>query len=153
MFLLRSWHANECATQTGNPGYAASYNDRLKEIRLNSATGTIEKTYSYDNEGRLSVQGGANAATLIWDAKGRLATLIRSASAETYGYDPLDRRISRSGGTLGNLDYYLEGEHLESVSSGGQVQEKYFRGSSIDELKLWPIQSCLNIYPPCWFFH
>ena len=122
------------ATQTGNPGYAASFNNRLKEIRLNSVSGVIEKTYSYDNEGRLSVQGGTNAATLIWDAKGRLATLIRGASAETYGYDPLDRRISRSGGTLGNLDYYLEGEHLESVSSGGQVQEKYFRGSSIDEL-------------------
>ena len=48
----------------------------------------------------------------------------------------MDYRIGRSGGTLGSLNYYLEGEHLESVeqASTSMLIEKYFRGSSTDEL-------------------
>ena len=46
----------------------------------------------------------------------------------------MNYRIGRSGGTLGSLNYYLEGEHLESVEQTGMLTEKYFRGSTIDEL-------------------
>ena len=59
---------------------------------------------------------------------------MHSLGSEFYVYDPMDYRIGRSGGALGSLDYYLEGENLESVYSAGVLKEKYFRGSSIDEL-------------------
>ena len=108
--------------------------NRLSQIHLNSATGTIELAFLYDNEGRLTSQTGITPRTLTWDAKGRLKTLTQSGTTETYAYDPTDHRIRRSGGTLGSLDYYLEGEHLESVEQNGSLQEKYFRGASIDEL-------------------
>jgi RHS repeat-associated protein len=46
----------------------------------------------------------------------------------------MDYRIGRSGGTLGNRDYFLEGELLESEYSGSNLHAKYFRGVSTDEL-------------------
>jgi RHS repeat-associated protein len=79
-------------------------------------------------------QTGAGAKTFTWDGKGRLATVAMGGTTERYAYDPMNHRIKRSGGSVGNLDYFLEGDHLESVYSGGTLQEKYFRGSTIDEL-------------------
>lgn len=120
------------ATQTSGTG---TFNDRLQEIRLASPTGSVESSFSYDNEGRMTGQlGGPYSKILIWDAKGRLASLTRSGVTESYRYDPLNARVARLGGALGNLDYFLEGDHLESVYSAGALQEKYFRGSTVDEL-------------------
>ena len=119
------------ATQTGTlTGYTPVYNNRLKEIRIGSATGSLDGGFTFDNEGRLTTQTGTGAKTLTWDAKGR----VKTVGSETYAYDPMDHRIGRSGGPLGSLDYFLEGDHLESVYSANQLQEKYFRGSTIDEL-------------------
>jgi RHS repeat-associated protein len=119
------------ATQTGPvEGYTPIYNDRLKEIRAGSVSGAIDSAFTYDNEGRMTTQTGTTPRSYSWDAKGRLT----SEGTETYAYDPLNHRIRRTGGTLGTLDYFLEGEHLESVYKGNKIQEKYFRGLSIDEL-------------------
>jgi RHS repeat-associated protein len=110
--------------------YQAGTN-RLAEVRIGAPTGTLESSFGYDNEGRLTSQAGVGAKTLLWDAKGR----VRSVGGESYRYDPMNYRIGRSGSGLGSLDYFLEGEHLESVYSGtGQLKEKYFRGRGTDEL-------------------
>ncbi|MDA8259288.1 MAG: DUF6531 domain-containing protein [Betaproteobacteria bacterium] len=109
--------------------YTAGTN-RLLDIRIGSAAGAVESSFTHDFEGRLTGQTGTGAKTLTWDAKGRVKTL----GSETYAYDPTDHRIQRSGGALGSLDYFLEGEHLESVYSGANLYAKYFRGSSTDEL-------------------
>ncbi len=119
--------ANSTTTRFYN--YTAGTN-RLLDIRIGSTTGTVESSFTHDLEGRLTAQTGTNAKTLTWDAKGR----VKSVGAEAYSYDPMDYRIGRSGGTLGNRSYFLEGEHLESEYSGSQLQAKYFRGSSVDEL-------------------
>lgn len=116
-------------TATRYYNYNAGSN-RLLDIRIGSATGTVESAFTQDFEGRLTAQTGVGARTLTWDAKGR----VKTVGAETYTYDPMDYRIGRSGGALGNLSYFLEGEHLESVYSGGTLQAKYFRGSTVDEL-------------------
>ena len=109
--------------------YSAGTN-RLSQIRIGSTTGAIESSFAHDLEGRLVSQTGVGAKTLVWDAKGR----VRSVNTETYSYDAMDYRIGRSGGALGNLSYFLEGEHLESVYDAGGIKERYLRGSSIDEL-------------------
>jgi RHS repeat-associated protein len=119
------------ATQTGAVAdYTPVYNNRLKEIRVGSVSGTIDSSFAYNNEGRMTAQAGSTPRSYMWDAKGRLT----SEGTETYAYDPLNHRIRRTGGTLGTLDYFLEGEHLESVYKGSKIQEKYFRGLLIDEL-------------------
>lgn len=119
------------ATQTGAvAGYTPMYNNRLKEVRVGSISGALDADFTYDNEGRLSTQTGTTTRAVAWDAKGRVANV----GGERYAYDPLDHRIRRTNGALGALDYFLEGEHLESVYKGSKIQEKYFRGLSIDEL-------------------
>jgi RHS repeat-associated protein len=109
--------------------YTAGSN-RLQDIRIGSAAGTLESGFGHDLEGRLTSQTGTGAKTLTWDAKGR----VKTVGAEAYSYDPMDYRIGRSGGSLGNRSYFLEGEHLESEYSGSTLQARYFRGSSVDEL-------------------
>jgi len=122
------------ATQTGSiTAYTPTYNNRLKEIHIGSLTGTLDSSFIFDNEGRLSSQSGSVSRANTWDAKGRLATLSNGMT-ETYQYDPMDYRIGRVGGVLGSTNYFLEGEHLESVEQSGVLTEKYFRGSTIDEL-------------------
>lgn len=127
--------ATQTATPVGlNAAYTPTNNNRLKEIRIGSASGTIDSSLTFDNEGRLTTQTGTGAKTMAWDAKNRVASVSTGSTTESYAYDPMDHRIKRTGGSLGNLDYFLEGDHLESVYSGGTLQEKYFRGSTIDEL-------------------
>ena len=120
-------------TNTRYYNYVAGTN-RLLDIRIGSAVGTLESGFSHDFEGRLTAQTGLGAKTFTWDAKSRVKTLTKSGTTETYAYDPMDHRIGRSGGALGSLDYFLEGEHLESIYSGANLQAKYLRGASIDEL-------------------
>ncbi|MET3109358.1 RHS repeat-associated protein [Oxalobacteraceae bacterium GrIS 1.18] len=115
-------------------GYTPTYRHRLNTITIGSVSGSTESGFGFDMEGRLTNQTGLTPRTLTWDAKGRMNTMLQKSSTETYRYDPNNYRIGRLGGMLGTLDYYLEGEHLESVVQAGTVVEKYFRGSSVDEL-------------------
>jgi RHS repeat-associated protein len=108
--------------------------NRLTTVRTGSATGPIEKSFLYDDEGRLTTQTGTGAKTLSWDQKNRARQMISGANTNTFTYDPMDYRIGRSGGTLGNRDYYLEGEHLEAEYQNSGLLAKYFRGISTDEL-------------------
>jgi RHS repeat-associated protein len=113
--------------------YTANTN-RLSNIRIGATSGTLESGFTHDSEGRLTSQTGVGAKTLTWDAKGRLWTLTEAAGTEAFAYDPMDYRIGRSSSLLGSRDYFLEGEHLESVYQSDVLEAKYFRGSSTDEL-------------------
>jgi RHS repeat-associated protein len=137
--------ANTTTTRFYN--YTAGTN-RLLDIRIGSTTGTVDSSFTHDFEGRLTAQTGTGAKTLTWDAKSR----VKTVGTEAYSYDPMDYRIGRSGGTLGNRSYFLEGEHLESEYSGSQLQAKYFRGSSVDELvAAWMYDTDAKIKP--FLFH
>jgi RHS repeat-associated protein len=128
-------------------GYTATFNNRLRQILIGSPTGTLDTRLAFDNEGRLKSQGGSTARILTWDAKGRLNTLTQAGATETYTYDPMNSRIGRSGGPLGALDYYLEGDRIESVEQGHQLVEKYFRGSTVDELVAGYVSQAGNLKP------
>jgi RHS repeat-associated protein len=121
-------------TQTLN-GVAHAYeyyptSNRLKAVHAGTVAGAVEKSFVYDDEGRLTGQAGTQAKTLLWDQKNRAKTI----NAVSYVYDPSNYRIGQRNGVLGNRDYYLEGEHLEAEYSGANIQAKYFRGLSTDEL-------------------
>jgi RHS repeat-associated protein len=108
--------------------------NRIKAIHTGTLTGAIEKSFTFDDEGRLTAQTGTGATTITWDQKNRAASIAAGGRALTFQYDPMDYRIGSRGATAGNKDYYLEGEHLEAVYSGVNIQAKYFRGVSTDEL-------------------
>lgn len=124
------------------------YTNRLNDIRIGSTSGTLESWFTYNYEGQLTTQNGVGAKTLTWDAKGRVSAL----GSETYTYDPMDYRIGRNGGSMGNRSYFLEGEHLESEYSGGSLLARYFRGSSVDELvAAWMLDTDNKVKP--YLFH
>ncbi|MBY0578586.1 MAG: hypothetical protein K2P57_06025 [Burkholderiales bacterium] len=119
-------------TQAGNGAvhaYEYGIGNRLMAVHAGSTvTGPVEKSFSWDPEGRLVSQGapGAQTRAITWNQK-NMATNINGV---TYVYDPLGYRIGSSA--VG--DYYLDGEHLEAIYSGSQLQAKYFRGIGTDEL-------------------
>ena len=101
--------------------------NRLKAVHTGSITGTVEKSFTYDNEGRLTSQSGTGSKSLTWNQKDEAMNI----SGKSYFYDPLDYRI----GSSDDGDYYLDGEHLEAIyTPGGMLQSKYFRGIGTDEL-------------------
>jgi RHS repeat-associated protein len=72
--------------------------------------------------------------TITWTQRGQARSISpQGKPSNTYPYDPMDLKAARTGGA-GNRDYYLEGEHLEAEYSGANLQARYFRGSSTDEL-------------------
>ncbi|MBI2801437.1 MAG: hypothetical protein HYX63_14360 [Gammaproteobacteria bacterium] len=72
--------------------YTPTLNNRLKEIRLGSVMGTVDASFIFDHEGRLTSQSGSTGRTLPWDAKSRLQTLTQGGATETYRYDVQDHR-------------------------------------------------------------
>jgi RHS repeat-associated protein len=116
--------------------YLANSN-RLAAVKTGSPTGPTESSFTYDDEGRMTSQTSSlpgQTKTITWTQKGQAKTISPAGKpASTYGYDPMDLKVARTGGA-GNRDYYLEGEHLEAEYSGANLQARYFRGSSTDEL-------------------
>ncbi len=113
--------------------YVPSSN-RLKAIHTGTVMGMIEKSFTYNDEGQLTSQTGIGAKTLAWDQKGRPTSITPSGIiANTFSYDPMDRRIARSD-SRGIHSAFLEGDHLEAIYSSTQLQAKYMRGSVIDEV-------------------
>jgi len=96
--------------------------------------GAIVSSFVYYDEGRGTGPSGIGAKTLTWDQKSRAKQIVSAGGTLIFTYDPMNYRIGRSGGVLGNRAYYLEGEHLEAEYSGANLQAKYFRGLSTDEL-------------------
>jgi YD repeat-containing protein len=57
--------------------------NRLANIRIGSATGTVESSFTHDFEGRLTAQSGVGARTLTWDAKGRVRSVRTAACSRS----------------------------------------------------------------------
>jgi RHS repeat-associated protein len=109
--------------------YNYNTGNRLTDIRIGSAIGTVYESYGYDDNGSMTGISGNRSMTLTWDANNR-PTIINGS---TFNYDPSGYRIKKSGTT--NNNYYLEGENLEAIyDNTGTVQAKYLRGSVIDEI-------------------
>ena len=148
-------------TQTQNGAtHAYEYfanSNRLKAVHTASLTGAVEKSYTYDDEGRMLSQTGGTttnpAKTLTWDQQDHAKTINASSKAITYLYDPLDYRINSAGSSNGAQDYYLEGEHLEAIYSGLQVQSSWLRGSHTDELLAGWVKQSDNTLTPYIYHH
>lgn len=109
--------------------YNYNAGNRMTDIRIGSATGTIYESYGYDDNGSMTGITGNRTMTLTWDANNK----VKQINTNTFNYDPAGYRIKKVGST--NNNYYLQGEHLEAIyDNTGTVQAKYLRGSVIDEI-------------------
>jgi RHS repeat-associated protein len=110
--------------------YAHDAGNRLKDIRIGSATGPIEASFSYDANGSLLTETGPRAKTITWNAQNRPSQI----NGNTFQYDPSGYRIRKTD-SQGTKLYLLEGEHLEAIyATTGTPQATYFRGTVIDEI-------------------
>lgn len=121
------YHATDCTQKPkGN---------RLYSIRTGSPSGSVYRTFTYDDSGRvITKRNGANQMLYILSYNGKGEA--KSVYDPTIGagipnqFDTAGYRIGKGS----NL-YHLEGEHLESIFSGnGTLLNKYLRGVVIDEV-------------------
>jgi RHS repeat-associated protein len=113
-------------------------------------------TYDYDNVGNLYRKTAKTGGT-IWrysfDGRDRLIGIVKYANATAessdtrlqvirYGYDVLNRRISKSvdgdGDGNANFDrelYSLDGSNMVRATDGaGQLRSRYFFGAGVDDV-------------------
>jgi RHS repeat-associated protein len=121
--------------------------NRLKTVRQGSETGALLAGYVHDLSGRRvkhcaggtvtrsdTACTGATVKAYTWDGQGRLSEAqVTGKPGNGYRYDPNGYRVGKYD-SQGNRIYLLEGEHLEAVYSGTNLQAKYLRGAVIDEV-------------------
>jgi len=102
--------------------------------RLTALNGFIA---TYDADGNLTrkVKPGVDDVTLAWNSLGQLASGWRHQRGSfAYGYDPLGRRVRRTG-TNGIVTYYLyDGDDLllEANASGYRIRQ-YTHSPGVDQ--------------------
>ena len=110
--------------------------NRLTQTRTGTATGPLQYALTYDFEGNLLTKTNGAALVLLnltWDPKNRVTNLAANGKSDSFTYDPANYRVAKTD-SLGNKTYLLQGEHLEAVYSGTNLQAKFLRGSVIDEV-------------------
>jgi RHS repeat-associated protein len=95
--------------------------------RLQSATGLINRTYSYDAAGN-TVGDGARSFT--YDDAGRMATSTSGGVTTTYSYNGLGERVKKSSSAATVYFAYDEAGHLvgEYDASGALIEETVWFG-------------------------
>jgi RHS repeat-associated protein len=128
-----------------NTGTAAS-TEHVDSInnRLDSTSGAIARTYSYDTAG--DTEGYANNL-YTFNQRGRMSVATVSGSATNYVYNALGQLIEKSGNGGTTLLVYDEAGHLlgEYQGSGALVQETIWMGDT-PVATLRPSGSTVAIY-------
>ncbi|MCW8924216.1 MAG: RHS repeat-associated core domain-containing protein, partial [Gammaproteobacteria bacterium] len=127
---------NRLAATVEGLTYYYNYNNngnRLDDIRLDSAIGTIVNSYDYDDNGsRIAKRnsGGNIIESYVYDQR----HLISQIDSSSFSYDPNAYRINKTTPTATN-NYLLEGEHLEATyDENDQLKASYLRGVVVDEI-------------------
>jgi RHS repeat-associated protein len=113
-------------TQTGTS--ATTLTISASSNRVNSTTGTLARTYTYDSTGNTLTYG---MNTFTYYNSGRMKTAKVGSSTTTYVYNAVGQRVKKSGGVAGTVLYMFdETGHLigEYSSTGVLVQETVWLG-------------------------
>jgi len=130
-------------TQGGGTTESYSYDavgNRLSSLGMNpysyntsnELTSTPSGGYTYDaNGGTLSDPSGKSYS---WDFENRLTQAVNpGVGTTTFKYDPLGRRIQKSG-PLGTTNYLYDGYNdIEELDNSGNVLARYTQSKSLDE--------------------
>jgi RHS repeat-associated protein len=112
-------------TETGST--PASYTNSGTSNRVSSISGTLSRSYGYDNAGNTLSYAGA---TFTYSNRGRMATASNGGVTATYTYNALGQRIRRATSSATTLYLYDEAGHLagEYTSAGALIQETVWLG-------------------------
>ena len=123
---------NRLAHTQGAAIHAYEYwpnSNRLKAIHTTNLAGAIEKSFTYDDEGRMITQAGTGAKTLSWDQKSRAKTISANARTVSYQYDPLDYRIG-SYGAIFNLHHVFACREIGRIQYIGLMRRSWTRNQT-----------------------
>ena len=112
-------------TETGST--PSTYTNSTTSNRLSSTSGSLVRSYSYDNAGNtLSFAG----ATFTYNNRGRMASATNGGITANFTYNALGQRIRRATSSLTTLYVYDEAGHLagEYTAAGALVQETVWLG-------------------------
>jgi RHS repeat-associated protein len=112
-------------TETGTN--ASTYSVSSTSNRLNSVSGSLAKSYSFDAVGNITSDG---THAFAYNNRGRMKSSTTGGTTTNYTYNALGQRIKKSGTT--RLFYYDEAGHLigEYDASGALVQETIWLGDT-----------------------
>jgi RHS repeat-associated protein len=113
--------------------------NQLKEIRLDSITGTLVYQYKYDANGSMVAKydgAGVKLLGITYDQR-RLASAmvpVDVSDSASFKYDANFYRVEKQTSQLTDK-YLLEGEHLEATyNKNDELKAKFLRGAVIDEV-------------------
>jgi RHS repeat-associated protein len=131
------------ATQGGNTTESYSFDpvgNRLSSSGVspysynasNELASTPSGSYTYDNNGNTLTD--AEGRSYTWDFENRLIqVVVPGTGTTTFKYDPMGRRIQKSG-PLGTTNYLYDGASLvEEVGNSGNILARYVQGGWLDE--------------------
>ncbi|MGC3980766.1 MAG: RHS repeat-associated core domain-containing protein [Steroidobacteraceae bacterium] len=112
---------DDSSTNLGLPTGLTTFGVSTTSNKLNSATGTLSRTYSYDNAGNTLSDG---AKSFTYNDAGRMVS-SNFALTTTYQYNSLGQRVQKSNSNGTTNFVYDESGHLlgEYSSSGTLIQE------------------------------
>jgi YD repeat-containing protein len=95
--------------------------------RVTAITGSLARTYAYDNAGNVTSRGGA---TLTYNNAGRLTSVTQGGNNATYVYNALGERVRRTDSAGTTLYVYDEDGALvgEYTGTGALIQETVWLG-------------------------
>jgi RHS repeat-associated protein len=113
------------STQTGTT--PSTYTNSTTSNRLNSISGSLARSYGYDNAGNTLSYG---SATFTYNNRGRMATATNGGVTATYTYNALGQRVRRATSAATSLYVYDESGHLagEYTAAGALIQETVWLG-------------------------
>ncbi|MCP5009332.1 MAG: hypothetical protein GY942_05055, partial [Aestuariibacter sp.] len=113
--------------------------NRLDQLRQDSISGSLLKSFTYDNNGSMTGKFDGSGQPLLaidYDQR-RLATVIgvdNQPGSMAFQYDANAYRIEKQTASQ-TKKYYLEAEHLEAVyNAQDEIQATYLRGVIVDEI-------------------
>jgi RHS repeat-associated protein len=112
-------------TQTGTT--AITFTPSTTSNQLNSTSGGLVRSYSYDAAGNTASYQGVS---LTFNQRGRASSVISSGSTTNYIYSALGQLIEKYGASGTTLLVYDEAGHLlgEYTSTGALIQETVWMG-------------------------
>jgi len=111
---------DETITDTINGGYTASYQYDNVGNRTYSTIDGVSKAYTYDNNDRLTQQGGT---TYSYDANGNTETESDGVTTTTYTYDAKNKLIQVDrDGDIATYSYNIDGVRTAQMTDGTETQ-------------------------------
>jgi RHS repeat-associated protein len=112
-------------TETGSA--PSTFTVAATSNRVTSITGSLPRTYVYDNAGNVTSRGGA---TLTYNNAGRLSSVTQGGVTASYVYNALGERVRRTVGAGVTLYVYDEDGMLvgEYDGTGALIQETVWLG-------------------------